>query len=199
MVKPLLYVDDKCFTKKDRLIMFEFSFVMSTIALVLYSISYFFNTKKSYLVVQLTGNVFLSVSYLLLGSYFTMVSVVIGIARGIICYTYEKKDKDVPIYAIIGLCSVTILCYFVINHIFLSQSSVWDVIYLFASCMYTVSFAIRNIRVMRCVVTIPHTAAIVYNLLIKAPISSAISYAIELGVTVVAIIKHEIQIRKMGR
>ena len=177
--------------------MFEFSFVMSTIALVLYSLSYFFNTKKNYLIIQLTGNVFLSVSYLLIGSYFTMVSVMIGIVRGLICYAYEKKDKKVPVYAIVSLCAVTILCYFVINYILLSQSSLWDVIYLFASCMYTVTFTMRNIRVMRYVITIPHVSAIVYNLLIKAPVSSAISYTIELGVTVVAIVKYEIQIRKM--
>ena len=54
----------------------------STAALILYSLSYFFNSKKRYLTLQLTGNAFLSVSYLLIGSYFTMVSVAIGIARG---------------------------------------------------------------------------------------------------------------------
>lgn len=68
--------------------MAELSFVMSTIALALYSISYFFNNKRNYLILQLTGNVFFSVSYMLLGAYFTMVSVIIGIARGLICYIY---------------------------------------------------------------------------------------------------------------
>lgn len=58
--------------------------------------------------------------------------------------------------------------------------------------MYAVTFAIRNIRVMRYVVIIPHTSAIVYNLLINAPISSAISYTVELVVTVVAIVKFEV-------
>ena len=145
---------------------------------------------------QLTGNVFLSISYLLIGAYFTTVSVAIGIARGLICYTYEKKDKEVPVYAIVGLCAATLLSYFVINFVLLSTASVWDVLYLIASCMYAITFAIRNIRVMRYVVTIPHTCAIAYNLLIKAPISSAVSYGIELAVTVVAIIKYEIEGRK---
>ena len=53
----------------------ELSFVMSAAALCLYSLSYFFNSKKKYLILQLVGNVFLSFSYLLIGSYFTMVSV----------------------------------------------------------------------------------------------------------------------------
>ena len=121
-----------------------------------------------------------------------MIAVLLGIARGLICYIYEKKDKKVPIYFIIGLCLVTILSYVIINTVILSQSSVWDFLYLFASCMYAVTFAIRNIRVMRYVVTIPHTSAIVYNLLINAPISSAISYTVELVVTVVAIVKFEV-------
>ena len=166
---------------------------MSTVALILYSLSYFFNSKRNYLILQLTGNVFLSFSYLFIGSYFTMVSVIIGIARGLICYIYEKKNKEVPVVAIVGLCLSAIISYFVINHIILSTASVWDALYLIASCMYAVTFAIRNIRLMRFLVLIPHVCAVSYNLLIHAPVSSAISYGIELAVTVVAIIKHELQ------
>lgn len=69
------------------------SYFTSTIALALYCGSYFFNNKKKYLVLQLTGNVFLSLSYFFMGAYFTMVSVAIGIGRGLICYTYEKMIK----------------------------------------------------------------------------------------------------------
>ena len=172
--------------------MLELSFVMSTIALILYSCSYFFNSKRNYLILQLTGNFFLSISYLLIGSYFTMVAVAIGIARGLICYTYEKKDKQVPPYWIALLCFASIASYIIINTVILSQASVWDFLYLFASCMYAITFAIRNLRVMRYVVLLPHTSAVAYNLLIHAPISSAISYGIELAFTVVAIIKYDL-------
>ena len=172
--------------------MLKLSFVMSTIALALYSFSYFFNSKRNYLILQLIGNFFLSMSYLLIGSYFTMIAIIIGIARGLICYIYEKKDRKVPLYWIIGLCFASILSYIIINTVILSQASAWDVLYLFASCMYAVTFAIRNLRVMRYLVLLPHTSAVLYNLLIHAPISSAISYGIELIVTVVAIIKYEV-------
>ena len=171
--------------------MSELSFVMSTIALVLYSCSYFFNSKRNYLIFQLSGNVFLSLSYMLIGSFFTMVAVIIGIARGLICYLYEKRDKRVPVFWIVSLCIASILSYIIINTVILSQASIWDFLYLFASCMYAISFAIRNLKVMRYVVLIPHASAVAYNLLIKAPISSAISYGIELVVTIVAIIKNE--------
>lgn len=46
-------------------------------------------------------------------------------------------------------------------------------------------------------VIIPHSCAIAYNLLIKAPISSAVSYGIELAVAVISIIRCEYQIRHL--
>ena len=122
-----------------------------------------------------------------------MISVFIGIFRGLIFYVFEKKNKKVPVCVVVGLCAVTVLSYIVINYVILSSASVWDVLYLFSSCMYAVTFAIRNIRVMRYAVLVPHSCAVAYNLIIKAPISSAISYGIELAVTVVAIIKYEVQ------
>lgn len=172
------------------------SFIMSAIALALYCGSYFFNSKKKYLILQLTGNVFLSCSYLFMGAYFTMVSVVVGIARGLICYTYEKNNKRVPIYMIAGLCLVTVSSYILINYVILSgTASSWDILYMFASCMYAITFAIRDIKLMRYLILIPHLSAIFYNLLVKAPISSALSYGIEFAITVVAIIKFSIQER----
>jgi len=190
----MLYYCLKCTAEGNGFDMSTLSFIMSTIALILYSCSYFFNNKRNYLILQLVGNVFLSLSYLLMGAYFTMVSVGIGIGRGLICYSYEKRNKKVPVYMIMALCFVTILSYIVINCVILSgTSSPWDVLYLFASCMYAVTFAIRNIKLMRYLVLIPHMSAIAYNLLVKAPISSAISYGIEFAITVVAIIKFRIQ------
>ena len=175
------------------------SFIMSTIALVLYCCSYFFDNKKKYLMLQLTGNVFLSISYFFMGAFFTMVSVAIGIGRGIICYIYEKNNKKVPIYMIAALCLVTVLSYIVINYIILAgDTSPWDVLYMIASCMYAITFAMRNIKVMRYVILIPHTSAIFYNLLVKAPISSAISYGIEFVITIVAIMKFRIQEKHMS-
>ena len=166
------------------------SLLMSTIALILYLCSYFFNNKRNYLILQLLGNVFLSLSYFFIGAYFTMVSVSVGIARGIICYKYEKLDKKVPLFMIVGLCSITIMSYIVINYIILTgTASPWDILYMFASCMYAITFAIRNIKLMRYVVLIPHMSAIAYNILVKAPISSAISYGLEFLITIVAIKK----------
>ena len=176
------------------------SFIMSAIALGLYSASYFFNNKRNYLILQLVGNVFLSFSYFFMGAYFTMVSVAIGIGRGLICYTYEKNNKNVPLFVIIGLCFITVLSYVVINYVILTgNSSAWDILYMFASCMYAVTFAMRNIKLMRYVILIPHMSAICYNLLVKAPISSAISYGIEFVITIVAIIKFRMQERHVKK
>lgn len=174
----------------------ELAFVLSATALVLYSASYFFNSKKQYLILQVCGNAFLSLSYCVLGAYFTMVSVILGIVRGLVFYVYEKKDKKAPISVVLGLCALTVLSYLIINCLIVPQHSPWDIIYLIASLMYVITLAIRNISVMRYTVLIPHSCAVLYNILIKAPISSAISYGIELLVTVVAIIRYEFPKRK---
>ena len=176
------------------------SFPFSAIALLLYCSSYFFDNKKKYLLFQMIGNGFLSLSYLFMGAYFTMVSVAIGIVRGVICYTFEKNNKNVPIYLIVGLCAVTVSSYVLINYVILSgTASAWDVLYLIASCMYAITFAMRNIRLMRYVILIPHTCAISYNLLVGAPISSAMSYGIEFVITVIAIIKFSAQKKHQDR
>ena len=176
--------------------MTEASFVLSTIALALYSIGYFFHQKKHYLICQLVGNIFLSLSYLMIGAYYTTVVVLIGIIQLFVCYAYEKKDKRVPTWFIVALCASSVSCYVIINNVILSQASVWDAVYLFASCMYAICFSIRNLRVVRYVVLIPHASAVAYNLLIHAPISSALAYGIEGVVTVVAIVKDEATRRK---
>ena len=134
-----------------------------------------------------------------MSAYFTMFSVAIGIGRGLICYTYEKNNKKVPLYLIMGLCFITVLSYIVINYVVLSGvASPWDILYMFASCMYAITFAMRNIKLMRYVILIPHISAIFYNLLVRAPISSAISYGIEFMITIVAIIKFHIRERHMS-
>lgn len=172
------------------------SYIMSTAALCLYSSSYFFKRKRNYLILQLTGNVCLSLSYLFMGAFFTMVSALIGVARGLICYLYEKKDKQVPIPVVAAICLSIISSYAVINLVILSDPSPWDLLYLVASCLYAVTFTIRNIKVMRYAVLVPHSFAVAYNLLARAPISSAISYGIELAVTVAAIIRFAVGERR---
>ena len=88
-----------------------------------------------------------------------------------------------------ALCLATVSSYIIVNYVILSgESSPWDILYMFASCMYAITFAIRNIKLMRYLVLIPHLSAVAYNLLVKAPISSAISYGIEFIITVVAIV-----------
>ncbi len=166
-----------------------FSFICSAAALALYSASYFFKTKKMYLTMQIIGNVFLALSYLLIGAFFTMVSVILGIGRGLICYYYEKRDKNVPLFMIAALCAATITSYVVINFVILKTATSWDILYMLASCFYAITFTIRNLKLMRYAVLVPHSLAVAYNLVIRAPITSALSYAIEAVITVVAIIK----------
>lgn len=176
-----------------------FSTVTSFLALVLYSGSYFFKTKRGYLLMQGFGNVSLALSYLYIGEFFTMFTLGLGIARVAICYVYEKKNKNVPVPVIVALCATIIASFFVINFGILKTGEFWDALYLVASCLYAVVFTIRNLKVMRYVILVPHSLAIAYNLIIRAPITSAISYFIELAVTLVAIVKFHLQERAASK
>ena len=64
-----------------RIEMMTLSYVMSVIALLLYSISYFFESKKNYLILQLIGNVFLSLSYLNIGTEYPILAVIVWLAE----------------------------------------------------------------------------------------------------------------------
>ena len=155
-----------------------------------------FSSSNSFTFFPLRALIGTTASNECLSAYFTMVSALLGVVRGLVYYLYEKKDKKVPWYVIVGLCGSMIASYIIINGVILSSSSPWDILYLIASCMYAITFAIRNIRLMRYLVLIPHVSAVSYNLLSAAPISSAISYGIELIVTLVAIVKFELQRRR---
>jgi hypothetical protein len=118
-----------------------------------------------------------------------MVTVIIGIGRGLVCYYYEKRNREVPLYMIIALCAATVTSYVLINFVVLKTATSWDILYMLASCGYAITFTIRNLKLMRYAVLIPHSLAIAYNLIIRAPITSALSYVIEAIITIVAIIK----------
>ena len=92
-----------------------------------------------------------------------------------------------------------IASFFVVNTLILKTAKPWDILYLVASCLYAIVFTIRNLTVMRYVVLVPHVLSIAYNLIIHSPIFTAISYTIELLVTVVAIVKFRLQDKQNGK
>ena len=68
-----------------------------------------------------------------------------------------------------------------------------DILYLAAMVLYAFIFRIRNIKVVRYTVIIPHVLAILYNLLLPNMIFVAMSYGFELLADFYAIFKYNIK------
>ena len=76
----------------------QWSLVASFIAMMLIASSYFWKKKSGFLLFQSMGMVFLMISYCLDGLYFPMIDLTVGLARSLIFFAYEKKDKEAPIF-----------------------------------------------------------------------------------------------------
>ena len=169
----------------------QWSLVASFIAMILIAGSYFVK-KSGFLLLQSSGIVFLMVSYCLEGLYFAMIGLGVGLARSLIFYAYEKKDKIAPIAWPFIFTGVSIVADLVINVKILNAQEWYDAIYLIGLVLYAFVFRIRNIEVLRYVITIPTALSILYNVVSGAAIFAVFSYCFELGANIVAILKYHV-------
>ena len=166
--------------------------IVSFVAMLLIAASYFVKHKSGFLLFQSAGIVFLMASYLLEGAYFATVGLGIGLARSLIFFGYEKKDKRAPIAWSYLFSALGIAVYFIIN-VWILKSYVWyDVLYLVGLIFYAFVFRIRNLEWMLYMVTIPTGISILYNVVSKATPFVVISYSFELGANLLAILKYHI-------
>lgn len=164
------------------------SLIISFFALLMFSSSYFFKKKSAYLMFQCFGSSCLAFSYLFIEQYLAMLAVLIGSVRTVIYYSYEKKGSSAPNYIVILVCVITTANYFVVNRITGVDSTVEDVLIILSYCLYAIVFNIRNLNLVRYAIIAPHVLAIIYNVVVSAPIFSTISFSVELTVTIVSII-----------
>lgn len=170
----------------------QWSLVASFIAMMLIAGSYFWKNKSGFLILQSSGMVFLMISYCCDGLYFPMIGLTVGLARSLIFYAYEKKDKVAPIawpYIFTGL---SVVAYLIINVGILHTQEWYDSIYLIGLVLYAFVLRIRNIEVLRYVVTLPTAVSILYHILSGAAIFAVISYCFELCANIVAILKYNV-------
>ena len=165
----------------------SFSIFFSFLALTMYSTSYFFKRKSTFLVFQGFGGLFLVFSYFFIARFFAMISLFIGLARTFSFYYYEKNDKRVPVWLVILICVAIFTNYFTVNLLIYRRFNILDIFLVVSFCMYAIVFSIRNLMLVRYLVIVPHVLTILYNLLTAAPIFTAISYFIELVISIVSI------------
>lgn len=168
------------------------SLSVSFIAMVLIVSSYFLKTKSEFLLFQSLGMVFLMASYLFDKLYFAMIGLGIGLARALIFYAYEKKNKNASIVWSFFFSGLTIAVYFIVNVGILHSAKIEDIAYLVGLVFYAFVFRIRNIELMRYTVTIPTALSILYNVLCKAAPFVVVSYVFELCANIVAILKYHV-------
>lgn len=169
----------------------EWAFVVSLVAMLLVASSYFFKRKSQYLLLQCSGLSFLMLSYLLTAEYFAMIGIAIALARLITYFLFELKNKKPSIFWPIFYSASSIAAYVVINLCILKTVKAWDILNLVALIVYTFVFWIRDLRLVRYLITIPTALTLLYNIGIGAPVFVAISYSFELAADIVSIVKYD--------
>lgn len=196
MVYPIAFIEFCSITIniKNALGIYMYNYTLSQIAgattLGLMVLSYFFKNKSTYLFLQTMGLVSMFLSYLFGGEYFAMITLSVSLFRTLTFYIYEKKDKEAPIFFSFLFSALAITAYLTLNLLILGSAKPVDVLYLGAVVMYAFIFRIRNIKTVRCTLLVPHSLAVLYNLLLGNMLFVAASYLFELLADVYAIIKY---------
>lgn len=169
----------------------QWAFVVSLCAMLLVASSYFFKKKSQYLLLQCSGLSFLMLSYLLTAEYFAMIGIAIALARLATYFLFELKNKKPSIFWPLLYSGLSVAAYVIINLCILKTVKAWDILNLVALIAYTFVFWIRDLRLVRYLITIPTGLTLLYNIGIGAPVFVAISYSFELSADIVSIIKYE--------
>lgn len=170
----------------------QWSLVASFIAMTLIASSYFWKSKSGFLLFQSIGMVFLMLSYCFDGLYFPMIGLAVGLARALIYYAYEKKDKLAPIFWPYLLSALSIAAYFIVNIAILGTAQWCDLLYLIGLIGYAFIFRIRKVEALRYAVTIPTAISLLYTIVGGAALFAIISYAFELCANIISILKYHV-------
>lgn len=174
-----------------------YNYTLSQIAggltLALMVASYFFKSKRAYLLLQSLGLVAMFFSYLFGAEFFAMVSLAVSLTRTLTFFIYESKDKEAPLAFSFLFASLTVLAYLTVNLVILKTAKPLDILQLTAQAMYAFVFRIRNIKLMRYVVIVPTVLAVLYNVLLGGMVFVAVSYGFELAADLYAIVKYNLK------
>ena len=169
---------------------YTLSQIAGGVTLALMVLSYFFKSKSTYLFLQTMGLFSMFFSYLFGAEYFAMITLTVSLTRTLTFYLYEKKDKEAPMAFSHLFAFLTICAYLTVNLVILKTAKPVDILYLSAVVLYAYIFRIRNIRLVRYTVLLPHALAILYNLLLGDMLFVAMSYFFELLADVYAILRY---------
>ena len=165
------------------MIQFILAQVFGAVALVIICIGYFVKTKPIFLLTQVAGNFFYALAFFVVGAYVGAALVMISLFRCIYIYISEKYSFRYLIHFL----SIFIVAYIVTTILF--WDTVFDLMPLSSSILFTIGYTISNLQTMRYILIVPNSILIVYNILTTTYTSALLDF-IEVVVIVIAIVKH---------
>ena len=166
--------------------------ISGIIALILVAVSYFVKLKPTFLALQMAADVFYAGSFFAVDAYVGGIITTISIFRCIYIYCAEKTNFKYTVHFLF----VFIAMYVVVTIRF--WQTPYDIIALITGSMFTLSFAIKNLQVMRYVLIVPNILILIYNILCRTYTSALLDF-IELIVLVVSIIKYHRTVKSKTR
>ena len=166
--------------------------IASFIAMAFVVCAYFVKKKSLYLMFQASCIVFLIISYFFDCNFFAMIGLAIGLARSLIFFAYEQKDKTAPLWLAFVISAATVASYFIVNLGILKTAQPYDILCLTGLVMYAFIFRIRNLKIVRFTMLVPTVLSILYNTLIGAAIFASLTYVFELTANVISIFRYHI-------
>ena len=163
--------------------------VLGFIALILVCIGYFLKDRFKFLLIQVIANFFYACAFLVVEAYVGGIIIFISLIRCLYIYIAEKYSFKyiyhfLPIFIILYIITTILL-----------WSSWLDLMPLFASSIFTVGFAIKNLQKGKFVLIIPNVILVIYNIFTTTYTSALLDF-IEVVVIVIAIIKFYIDKKK---
>lgn len=162
------------------------------VAMTFVATSYFVRKKQYYLLFQLLCIFFLITSYFFTLQFFAMVGLVVGAARTVTFYLYEKKGRVAPLGWSFLFAALTLASYFVVNLGILGSAQPLDLLFLVGLVSYAFIFRIRNLKIVRYAMLLPTVLSVLFNVLTDAALFAMLSYLFELGANVVSIFKYHV-------
>lgn len=171
---------------------YNVSFFFGVVAMCMATLSYFQKSKTGYLLLQILNITALVLSYLFLEEFFAMVSYLVSFLRVAVFFLYEKRDKEVSLAIKLLFVGLAIVSYLIVNVIILQKAGWLDILCLVANVLYTFSFGIRNLKVMRYVLLAPNVLSVLYNALLPATLFVIVSFGFELTANVFSILQNDV-------
>lgn len=151
---------------------------LGLVAIAIVISSYFVNIKKKQMTLRIIADVFVSGSFLFLGTYVACIGIIIAIVRTIIFLIYEFKFKQVPVW-LIGVIFLVL-----VTNSAVFMTSPLDLLPMFALMLFTLGFRIRRLVYMRLFFVTPLIMFLIYDVMIFA-YTDIILKVIELVLTVI--------------